>query len=779
MKSGLGIVAAILTCAPGAQMSLCQQLAPLSTVAATSSTEAANHIPVSFEATVTYVRSDENTLFVQDGNAAIFVSGSGKAKLVPGDRVLVHGTMRPSFKPYVVATQVTRIGHGALPKPIYPTYEQMSRGEADSKLVTVQAVIRSADILPNPNSTQKNAAIRMFVDGFQLSATVDNVDEDALKGLLDSEAEITGVVGGLFDNKMQQVGILLHVQSLAEVKMIKRSSIDPWSLPIARMDRLLPGYFVKDLSRRMHVRGTITYFRPGSGTYYQPESALVLQDGPQSVWISVTGEQQLRIGDLADAIGFPQVHNGFLTLTNGEVKDGKVKAPIVPKLFTWRDLARGGNESQGHNFDLVSIEGNVVTVVRQSTRDEYVLATDGHLFSAFLSSAGALNDYPLSPPKSIPVGARIRVTGICMLSDANPFNGEVPFSIMMRSYDDIAIVANPPWLNVPHLMLLLAMLLAGFFALGARSWFIEHKMRRHVGHLAYAEQRRSRILEDMNALHPLPEILEQITELVSFSLKGAACWCETADGSTIGNRNAQTASASISIIECGIAAPTGEALGKLFVSVCQGPEMRSAQKALSMGCGLAALAIETSQLHSDLVHRSEFDQLTNTRNRFWLEKHFEELIQTSRLAASAFGLLYIDLNAFKQVNDTYGHYVGDLYLQDVAGRMKRQLRPDDFLARLGGDEFAVLVPHVGGRSDIEEIATRLRTCFDRPFVGDGYSIDGSASIGIALYPEDGMTREGLLTAADEAMYAEKQAKRRPGGKLPQEPAPEASQSQAS
>jgi diguanylate cyclase (GGDEF)-like protein len=775
MKSGLGIVAAILTCIAGGQACVGQQLSPLSSVVAISSAEAANHIPVSFEATVTYSRPFENTLFVQDGDAAIFVYGSGKAKLVPGDRVLVTGTMRPSFKPYVVPTEVKQIGHGALPKPIHPSYEQMCRGEVDSKLVTVHAVIRSADILSNSNPTQKDAAIGMLVDGFPVNATVDNVDEDTLKELPNAEVEIMGVVGGLFDNKMQQVGILLHVQSLADIKIMKRPTGDPWSLPIARMDRLLPGYYVKDLSKLMHVRGTITYFHPGASTYYQPESALVLQDGSQSVWISVAGDQPLRIGDLADAIGFPEVHNGFLTLTDGEVKDSQVKAPIVPKLFRWRDLALGGNESQGHNFDLVSIEGNVVTEVREGTRVEYVLATDGRLFSAFLPDAGALNDHPLSLPKSIPVGARIRVTGICMLSDANPFNGEVPFSIMMRTYDDISVVAKPPWLNVPHLLLLLAMLLAGFFALGARSWFIERRMRRHVSHLAYGEQRRSRILEDMNALRPLPDILEQITELVSFSLKGAACWCETADGVTIGNRNAQTGSASLSVIECAITAPTGEALGKLFVSVCKGPELRSTQKVLSMGCGLAALAIETSRLHSDLVHRSEFDQLTNTRNRFWLEKHFPKLIQASGQAGSAFGLLYIDLNGFKQVNDIYGHHVGDLYLQDVAGRMKRQLRPGDFVARLGGDEFAVLAPHVVGRSDLEEIAKRLRTCFEHPFTGDGYSIDGSASIGIAVYPDDGTTTEALLTAADAAMYTDKQARRRRSVRPQEELAPETSQ----
>ncbi|MGH9561101.1 MAG: diguanylate cyclase domain-containing protein, partial [Terracidiphilus sp.] len=117
--------------------------------------------------------------------------------------------------------------------------------------------------------------------------------------------------------------------------------------------------------------------------------------------------------------------------------------------------------------------------------------------------------------------------------------------------------------------------------------------------------------------------------------------------------------------------------------------------------------------------------------------------------------------------------------QEIAGRMRRQLRPGDYLARLGGDEFAVLVTHVGGRSELEEIAKRLRTCFDHPFAGDGYSIQGAGSIGMALYPEDGTTKEALLTAADAGMYAEKQATRRRSGESKEELVQDASRSSKS
>ena len=131
------------------------------------------------------------------------------------------------------------------------------------------------------------------------------------------------------------------------------------------------------------------------------------------------------------------------------------------------------------------------------------------------------------------------------------------------------------------------------------------------------------------------------------------------------------------------------------------------------------------------------------------------LIQSARESAGVFGLLYIDLNEFKQVNDLYGHLAGDLYLQEVATRMKRQLRPCDMLARLGGDEFAVLVSEVHNRTEIEEISARLQSCFHEPFIGDGYVLQGSASFGLSLYPEDADTADSLLRGADAAMYVAK------------------------
>jgi diguanylate cyclase (GGDEF)-like protein len=761
MKSLIGILALSIVTASLAGAAEPTSLTTLKAVTALTNSQASQHQPVSFEATVTYYRPYAKNLFVQDGDSAVYVRPSVIQKIVQGDRIRVHGTMRESFRPYIENAEITLISHGQLPKPFRPSLEQMIRAETDCRLVTVRAHIQSADLVPNLQTPVSTTETTILLDGGRASASIDSDDPTRLKGLLDAEVEMTGVQSGLFDNKMQQTGILFHIQSLDQVKILKRAEVDPWSIPITPMDRAFSGYTGRDLSDRQRVRGTITYYQPGV--------AAVLQDGSKSVWIETASWNPLNVGAVADAIGFPEVDNGFLRLTRAELRETMSQAPVIPSLFAWHQLALGGNFGHGHVFDLVSMEGTVVTEVRQATEDEYVLESDRHLLSAIIRHPASSSQIPLSSMLKIPPGTRIRVTGICILTDANPFNGEVPFNILMRNVDDIVIVARPSLLNVRNLILLVGLLIAIVFAVVARGWFIEYRVRRQTATLAYMERRRRRILEDINGSRPLAEIIEEITELVSFRLQGAPCWCQIADGARLGNYPPDLT--TLRVVQIDVPTRSGSPLATIYAAFdALAKSQTEDSEGLSMGAGLAALAIGTRRLYSELVHRSEFDLLTDIQNRFSLEKHLDSLIDEARRTAGIFGLIYIDLDKFKLVNDLYGHQVGDIYLQEAAVRMKRQLRPGDMLARLGGDEFAVLVPVVQQRPDVEEIALRLERCFDEPFAVDGYRLYGSASVGVALYPEDATTRDSMLRVADAAMYVAKKTTKNPTTIQENEPA---------
>jgi diguanylate cyclase (GGDEF)-like protein len=741
----IAAAAIFLACVPGGHAEAQAPLTSLRQIHALTNDQAIHSLPVAFEATVTYFRGYEKTLFVQDGDVAIYVQAITDAKLSPGDRILIKGTTHQSFRPFVLSSDITFLRHGILPTSTPATYDELIRAQRDCMLVSVRARVRAADMAAG--SGGRVVLLQLLTDGGTIDAAVDSDDLEPLKGLLDSEVEITGAEAGKFDGKMQQTGILIHVPSWSGVKILKRASTNPASLPITAMDEILTGYHVQVLSQRLRVHGTITYYQPGI--------AIVLQSGSKSLWIQTHSVNPLHIGDVADVTGFPGLHDGFLTLTNGEITDSLVRAPVTPQPSTWRKLVSSGNV-----FDLVSIEGQVVTEVREAAQDEYVLKADGQMFSAIYRhqpSTGLAND-PVPPMRHVAEGSRIRVTGICMLDDSNPFNAQVPFTILIRSYDDIAVVAQPSWLNIRNLLLLVGFLLMVVLAIGARGWFIERRVRRQTAALAYLEHRRSRILEDINGSRPLGGIIEKITELAAYKLQGAPCWCQIADGAQLGNRPQELA--PFRIVQADIPARSGPALGVVYAAFDPLTSAREAESAtLSMAAGLAKLAIETHRLYSDLLHRSEFDLLTDLHNRFSLDKVLDSRIEIARLNAGIFGLIYIDLNEFKQVNDVYGHHAGDLYLQEVSHRMKRQLRSNDLLARLGGDEFAALVSVVPDRTGIEEIAERLERCFDEPFAVEGYVFHGSASVGIAVYPEDGTTRDSLLSAADAAMYVAKHTKR--------------------
>jgi diguanylate cyclase (GGDEF)-like protein/PAS domain S-box-containing protein len=151
-----------------------------------------------------------------------------------------------------------------------------------------------------------------------------------------------------------------------------------------------------------------------------------------------------------------------------------------------------------------------------------------------------------------------------------------------------------------------------------------------------------------------------------------------------------------------------------------------------------------------------FDALTGLPNRRMLEDRMSQAAKAARRGGDGMSVLFIDLDRFKPVNDLFGHDTGDLVLQEVGARLQGAVRATDTVARVGGDEFVVLLPESHTRDEVEGVIEKLLTALDTPVVvGDhGHSI--GASIGCALYPEDGEDAETLIRHADAAMYRSKQ-----------------------
>jgi diguanylate cyclase (GGDEF)-like protein len=764
--------------APSLNQAAPQLLTTVAQVRALSDREAAKGLAVELHATLTYYEPAEGQTFVQDATGGIYVfPPPRRPKLASGGAVVVRGTTAPSYETNIRASEMLSEGESRFPKPVPVNWRKILEKVNDCRYVSMTGTVRSATLqLPNAENALDSARRRegmatagsppsssaadesqpyilmdLQTDGGAVRVHMEDVQGiDPLK-LLDSQVLIDGVAGGIFDGKYQQTGSELWVSSAKHMKVLKPASGDPGKLPLTEISRIMSGYFVKDQSQRVHVRGSVTLYEPGL--------QVVLETPDQKAVLVNTYEQApLQIGQVVDAVGFPDSHQYSEVLTQANILSTPGTSVIQPIPIRWDDALAGRAP-----YDLVSMEGELAAEVHERHEDLLVIQTDSHVFSAILSRTvwNQNLDQPSLPEYR--VGSRVRITGICFVHAGGPWGTERWFELQMRTPQDISVLVAPPWWTVRRLLylsagLLLLMMTAFFWAFG-----LQRKVRRQTEQIrltmeseaarerrvGFLEKERGRVLEAINSMQNLDEVLLMILRLISTQLEDRLCWCELTNGAIIGD-----AGQAEDAVRRGIYSGAGERLGSLVVSGAEVYQEPTGE-VLEMGASLAALAIDNRRLYETLIHRSQFDQLTNAANRFLLESRLDEALAHAERSQTRFALIYIDLDLFKQVNDLYGHRIGDAYLQQVAERFSEKLRGMDTLARVGGDEFIALIPVVRNRPEVQEITHRLTHCFDAPFRIDGYSISGTASIGIAVYPEDGLTKDELKRVADSAMYSHK------------------------
>jgi diguanylate cyclase (GGDEF)-like protein len=173
--------------------------------------------------------------------------------------------------------------------------------------------------------------------------------------------------------------------------------------------------------------------------------------------------------------------------------------------------------------------------------------------------------------------------------------------------------------------------------------------------------------------------------------------------------------------------------------------------------GLVIGALTVALLRARAVSRSLalHDHLTGLPNRRLLEDRLDQLVARANRDASKFGLIYMDLDGFKLINDDLGHKVGDALLVEVSRRMQRSVRAMDTVARVGGDEFVILVDRVASRAELEKLRQHLKERLLGTALIDGHKLVVCASMGVAVCPDDGLTVDDLLKKGDGEMYADK------------------------
>lgn len=158
---------------------------------------------------------------------------------------------------------------------------------------------------------------------------------------------------------------------------------------------------------------------------------------------------------------------------------------------------------------------------------------------------------------------------------------------------------------------------------------------------------------------------------------------------------------------------------------------------------------EMQQKYQHLAHH---DALTGLPNRSLFADRLQQMLAQAKRSTTLGALLYLDLDKFKPINDTLGHDIGDLVLQEIAQRLQTAVRESDTIARIGGDEFVVLLPAIESKQDASIVAEKIRLALEQPFEIKGHTINIGCSTGIAVYPEHGTDEISLMKNADTAMY---------------------------
>ena len=688
----------------------------------------AAHTAIQLTGTITYYDVVDRIMFLQDETGGIFIDTPGAYPIRTGDRVELTGSTEPSFRTEVAPNPRIRvIGKG---RPIHAgqiSYLNLAAAKGDSILVRVRGVVRAQDL--EQHQYGPSVHLDLLMNGGELQVYLGPSFGLHPPSMLDETVEITGVAGGAFDAKNQMTGAVLFVPGPHSIRTLARPRRPMASLPLTGIDDVFQSWSVHDRSERVRVRGTLTYYRVGEGA--------VLEHEGKSLFVQTRELDDLAIGDVVDAFGFASDREYAPSLRQAMLVRTGERRKVSPSAVSYDDALNGF-----YSDNLISLTGVLVSELHSPTSESIVIDVGGHLVTGKLESGRSL---PAFAP-----GSRVRLTGVCRVTAAGPWKAPVTFQLAMRDRSDAQLIGLPSWWTVRHLAGLLAVLLA--LAVATALWALRLKTKllkqtKRMERSIRLGRERSRILEQIGS-HLQPELLlERICISVEALLPGARCSYSSKQ------MDCAEAAGETELFSRNLSGGSPEALGWVLVAASTDyvptPDEAEVYEYLSE---LATTAVRQSRLHQRLVHHSTHDALTELPNRRLCDLRLTAALDYAALHGEALAVIYIDIDHFKEVNDCFGHRTGDLYLKQISARLLLAKRVTDTLSRIGGDEFLVIAALPGEGSEAESLLERLRLCFREPFLLEDNRILGSASFGLARFPQDGDDGEALKRHADRTMY---------------------------
>jgi diguanylate cyclase (GGDEF)-like protein/PAS domain S-box-containing protein len=196
-------------------------------------------------------------------------------------------------------------------------------------------------------------------------------------------------------------------------------------------------------------------------------------------------------------------------------------------------------------------------------------------------------------------------------------------------------------------------------------------------------------------------------------------------------------------------------LGKIFIAEMSGKRMMRSDHEIFFV--VVKDITERRRVVEKLEYMAHYDILTGLPNRIFFYNKFAHAIAFAKREKTQMALLFLDIDGFKEVNDIYGHNIGDMVLQNIAERLRICVRESDIIARIGGDEMTIILSKIAERADAALVAQKVIDAVSPEFTMENISCSIGVSVGISVYPEDGRETETLLKKADIAMYQVKES----------------------
>jgi len=594
-----------------------------------SSAEAARAYPVHLRGVVTYYYPETSTkltgVFVHDSSGSIYV-GFGKSveeSLPPATLVDLRGESNSGeFAPTVAHPQIKVIGVSGLPATTdRPSFSRLSSGVEDGQWVEVEGVVHSVI------EEGLHVSVQLEMEGGNISAFMVKEAGVNYASLVDARVRVRGNARPLFDiTRRHMIGARIECPNLAAVDILEPAPKDPFKLPVIPIDRLLQWDVAPLLTHRVHVQGRVTLLWPGS--------SVCLRDATRGICAQTDEGTHLVDGELVDVAGFARANGNAPVLTDAVFRraGGAGAVPVAAEPVTAEQVLLGRHESQ-----LIQIQGQLISRDLASADTMLLLTSGKFIFTAILPQG--LGGPETNTWKN---GSTLRITGICSVQIyakvmASEPGTAVPrtFRVLMRSPADVVVVKRASWWTPGHMVILLALALAGTLAV-----------------LGWVVVLRKRIRESEERFR----------------------------------------------------------------------------------------------------HMAQHDALTGLATRLVLQDRLNVALEAAKRHRTGLALLMLDLDKFKDINDTFGHHAGDEVLRVTANRLVEAVRNSDTVARIGGDEFVVLLTDFDGRGALEKIAGKLVTALSGSIPFDGHLVPITVSVGVCALTSEKLSAGEMMKNVDAALY---------------------------